>query len=105
MYTSVSTIHSYSPRHVAYDFQRFFRIFQHLLITEMAQSLRSQFATDKQVLQKFLNLDQKGMYQALYIWIDGSGENIRAKTRTFDFEPTDPESEFCFFAEIPEHLV
>ncbi|CAB60321.1 Glutamine synthetase [Caenorhabditis elegans] len=60
-------------------------------MSQMAQSLRSQFATDKQVLQKFLNLDQKGMYQALYIWIDGSGENIRAKTRTFDFEPTDPE--------------
>lgn len=41
---------------------------------------------------KFLGLEQgDDQVQVMYVWIDGSGETMRAKTRTVDFEPTRPE--------------
>lgn len=53
----------------------------------MSINLRDQFSTDKLVASKFLQLPTNNWIQAEYIWIDGSGENVRSKTRTLNFIP------------------
>jgi len=43
--------------------------------------------TDKKVLQHYMTLDQGNQCQVMYVWVDGSGEGLRCKTRTMDLEP------------------
>lgn len=43
------------------------------------------------VFDKYNKLDQGGRIQALYIWIDGTGEDIRCKTKTLDKLPNSVE--------------
>lgn len=58
----------------------------------MAISLTSNGRTDKRILEKYLELDQPAeVVQVMYVWIDGSGENLRCKTKTLDFDPKAPE--------------
>jgi len=45
--------------------------------------------TDKVVLGKYLQLPQGKRVQALYIWIDGTGEGLRSKTKTLEDSPKD----------------
>ncbi|CAH1271015.1 glutamine synthetase-like [Branchiostoma lanceolatum] len=55
----------------------------------MALSLTPSAATDKSVLDRYMKLDQGDRVQAMYVWIDGSGEGLRGKTRTLETEPKD----------------
>merc|ERR1711934_1013115 len=43
--------------------------------------------TNKTVLDKYMQLDQGTRVQALYIWIDGTGEGLRSKTKTLEEYP------------------
>merc|ERR1712227_107973 len=47
--------------------------------------------TDMTTLSKYLELPQGDRVQVLYIWIDGSRENLRSKTKTVESEPKKPE--------------
>ena len=50
---------------------------------------------DKKILEKYLSLPQpEDKIQATYIWIDGTGEYVRAKDRTLSSLPKTPKGEF-----------
>lgn len=52
----------------------------------------SSLASNPAILDKYLSLPQPSdKIQCMYVWIDGTGEHLRAKTRTVSFVPEKPE--------------
>lgn len=50
--------------------------------------------TDSTILSEFLTLPQPDdQVQVMYVWIDGTGEHLRSKSKTMGFEPKKPEGE------------
>ena len=47
--------------------------------------------TSKAALSRFESLNQGSRVMCEYIWIDGTGEGIRSKCRTMEFEPQKPD--------------
>jgi len=48
-------------------------------------------AMNKAMLDRYLTLPQGDRIQCMYVWIDGTGENLRCKTRTVDEDPLKPK--------------
>lgn len=58
---------------------------------KMAGLMTNASATNKAVLDRYMRLPQPDdKVMATYVWIDGTGEYVRAKTRTIDFIPKTP---------------
>ena len=47
--------------------------------------------TSKAVLKKYMDLPQGPIVQATYVWIDGTGQGLRSKTKTLDSKPSKVE--------------
>lgn len=46
---------------------------------------------DHSIVDKYAKLDQKGKICAEYVWIGGTGSDLRSKTKSLDKMPKSPE--------------
>ena len=60
-------------------------------LTSPRYSLKMTATESRPLLDKYMSLDQGERVQVLYVWIDGTGESMRCKTKTVDSEPSSHE--------------
>lgn len=69
----------------------FFSIFAVFKMANPVLNQSPNAAINKTLLSRYLAIPQPDdKVQAMYVWIDGSGEYVRAKTRTLNFVPKSP---------------
>lgn len=82
-------------------FINYFFSFWNYSLLQMSKTLETSpnACIDKKVLDRYLTLElPENKVQATYIWIDGTGQNVRCKDRTLDFIPKDVKGKqphFC----------
>lgn len=60
---------------------------------------------NKGIKQMYMNLPQGEKIQLMYIWVDGTGEGLRCKTRTLECDPKCVDGECGQEAEhVPERV-
>nr|XP_042907122.1 uncharacterized protein LOC107456016 isoform X2 [Parasteatoda tepidariorum] len=78
----------------------YFNFYPQVTLREMSGStcMSTSCQLNKQTTLKYLNLPQpEDKVQCMYVWIDGTGEQLRAKTKTLDFVPKHPSGKFSLF--------
>ena len=70
----------------------------HLLVFQpgfkLSRDMSAHRQLDKSITDRFMALEQGDRVQVMYIWIDGTGQSLRAKTRTLETEPKSPSGEY-----------
>ena len=91
LFLVISALSLASKQLPLYTWITFCLFFQVDNLTSPRYSLKMTATESRPLLDKYMSLDQGERVQVLYVWIDGTGESMRCKTKTVDSEPSSHE--------------